>query len=58
MTMSRQVHKTKYLCVDGPFRGQHIWLSGDGKSLVFKLKGHTGRYVPNGHASVRWEPVQ
>jgi hypothetical protein len=58
MTMNRQVHKTKYLCVDGPFRGQRILLSGDGKSLVFKLKGQVGRYVPNGAASVRWEPVQ
>lgn len=56
--MNRQVHKTKYLCVDGPFRGRRILLSGDGKSLVFKLKGQVGRYVPNGAASVRWEPVQ
>lgn len=56
--MSRAVLKTKYLCVDGPMRGEHIWLHSDGRTLVFKLKGQVGRYVPNGHASVRWEPIQ
>jgi len=56
--MNRPTKKTKYLCVDGPFRGRHIYLHSDGKTLVFKLKNQVGRYVPNGHASVRWEPAQ
>jgi hypothetical protein len=56
--MNRQAPKTKYLCVDGPMRGHHIYLHGDGKTLVFKLKNQVGRYVPNGVASVRWEPIQ
>lgn len=50
--------KTRYLCVDGPMRGHYIWLHADGTTLVFKLKGWLGRYVPNGAASVRWEPIQ
>lgn len=56
--MNRTTNKVKYLCTDGPFRGQHVWLTNDGKSLVFKLKGQAGRYVPNGISSVRWEPVR
>ncbi len=56
--MKRQATKTKYLCVDGPMRGHSIWLSADGRSLVFKLKGLLGRYVPNGAASVRWEAIE
>ena len=50
--------KSQYLCIDGPFRGQYIWLHADGKSLVFKLRGFLGRYVVNGITSVRWEPIR
>jgi hypothetical protein len=52
-----KTHKTRYLCVDGPMRGEYIYLHGDGKSITFRIKEWVGRYVQNGVASVRWEPV-
>ena len=56
--MKRTTFRIKYFCVDGPMKGQHIYLHGDATTLAFELKGHKGRYVPNGIASVRWEAAQ
>lgn len=47
--------KTKFKCIDGPLRGQTLWLQHDGKTLVFRIKQWVGRYVLNGPGSVRWE---
>lgn len=56
--MTKSIYKHKFFCIDGPMRGHYVYLQLDGKTLTFKLDGKQGRYVPNGIASVRWEPVQ
>ena len=56
--MKKIACKQKFFCVDGPMRGHYIYLQMDGKTLEFKLDNQQGRYVPNGVASVRWEPAQ
>lgn len=43
--MRRAIPKTLFTCVDGPFKGSKLWLSGDNKSAVFTVRGCTGRYV-------------
>jgi hypothetical protein len=53
--MAKATSKRKYLCVDGPMRGHYIYLQTDCRTLVFEMKEHKGRYVPNGISSVRWE---
>lgn len=53
--------KQKFLCVDGPFKGQKLRLHPDGNTLVFRVRNHCGRYVYsalNGAAVVQWEPRQ
>jgi len=32
-------------CIDGPFAGKLLRFSIDGSTLVFTIKGQTGRYV-------------
>lgn len=56
--MSKTSCKQKFFCVDGPMRGHYLYLHVDGKTLTIKINGKVGRYVPNGIASVRWEPAQ
>lgn len=53
--MSRKVIKKKFRCTDGPFVGQSLWLSGDGKTLVFTVRGRTGRYVATASGAAFWE---
>lgn len=36
-------------------KGHYIYLHMDCRTLIFEMKQHKGRYVPNGIASVRWE---
>lgn len=43
--MRRAIPKTKFRCVDGPFKGKNIWLSADARSATFTVRGCTGRYV-------------
>ncbi len=50
--------KSKFTCVDGPLRGQKLWLQADGKTFVFRIKGWHGRYVQSRDGCVRWEPAQ
>lgn len=50
--------KKRYICVDGPFRGHHLWLGMDAKTLHFRVRGVTGRYVLDGPGTVRWEAGQ
>lgn len=54
--------KTRYLCIDGPWRGQRIWLSdgGDTRTAVLKIGEQRGYYVhttrtPSGELA--WEVV-
>lgn len=56
--MKKPACKQKFFCTDGPMKGHYIYLQMDAKTLTFKLDGKLGRYVPNGMASVRWEPAQ
>jgi hypothetical protein len=50
--------KKKFRCTDGPFRGQTLWLSADGKTLVFTVRGRTGRYVATASGAAFWEWAQ
>lgn len=53
--MSRNAQKKKFRCKDGPFAGQSLWLSGDGKTLTFTVRGRTGRYVATASGAAFWE---
>lgn len=53
--MSRAILKTAFVCVDGPFKGGKLWLSGDNKSAVFTVRGCTGRYVGVAGGRAVWE---
>lgn len=47
--------KTKFRCVDGPFKGNSIWLSADARSTTFTVRGCTGRYVGVTRGVAVWE---
>lgn len=53
--MSRAIPKTAFVCVDGPFKGGKLWLSGDNKSAVFTVRGCTGRCVGRVDGRAVWE---
>lgn len=53
--MSRAIPKTAFVCVDGPFKGGKLWLSGDNKSAVFTVRGCTGRYIGVAGGRAIWE---
>jgi hypothetical protein len=47
--------KQKYLCADGPFVGEFIWLHSDRKTLEFFVGEALGRYAPGADGKqVRW----
>lgn len=50
--------KKLFLCMDGPFKGHHLLLAPDATTLRFHVRGVTGRYVPSGTNTVRWEAGQ
>lgn len=39
----RRARVIKYICKDGPYRGEALFLSGE-ETLVFKLPGHWHGY--------------
>ena len=58
LTPQRRGSYRAYLCVGGPFAGQHLNLHTPG-TLTFTIRGQTGPYVrsearPN---EIHWEPV-
>lgn len=53
--MSRAIPKNAFVCIDGPFKGGKLWLSGDNKSAVFTVRGCTGRYVGVTRRGAVWE---
>ena len=53
--MRRAIPKTAFVCVDGPFKGSKLWLSGDNRSAVFTVRGCTGRYVGVRRGVAVWE---
>ena len=59
-----RTQKIRWKCSDGPFAGQRILLAADGRSLVFTVRGVTGRYITEpaavaaGVRIVRWEALK
>ena len=50
--------KSKFRCVDGPFKGNVIWLSSDAKSAVFAVRGAVGRYIGVAGGRAVWEAAK
>lgn len=43
-TYVNRAKKQPWLCEDGPYKGQKLWLT-DGTTMVFSANNQTGRYV-------------
>lgn len=52
VSTSRAVAKTGIRCIDGPMRGQILYLQADGATMPMVYMGQVGRYI-----SGRWEAL-
>ena len=42
---AKTVKKVPFLCKDGPFFLETLYLHSDGSSAIFTYRGETGRYI-------------